>query len=302
MAHDHAHHDHAHSGERAVGLTLLLTGSFMVVEVIGALVSGSLALFADAGHMLTDTGALALAWLGFRLGRRDPDTERSFGYARFEVLAGLVNAITMVAVVAFIVVEAIDRLREPAPVLAGPMLGVAVIGLLVNVVAFRLLHGGADHVNVRGALVHVIGDLLGSVAAIVAAIVIMTTGWTPIDPLLSLLVALLVLRSALVLLRQTAHILLEGTPDEIDADDLGRELARRVAGVRDVHHVHVWSLTSGRNLATMHVRVHEGHGIHGILDEIKALLRERFGLEHTTVQICPEDCPDESDAGHDRTP
>lgn len=308
MAHDHSKdhaHDHgsghghgvhahgAHAGQRALALTLMLTGAFMVVEVVGALVSGSLALFADAGHMLTDTGALALAWLGFRLARRDADSERSFGYARFEVLAGLVNALTMLAVVAFIAVEAIERLREPSPVLPGPMLGVAIVGLVVNLVAFRLLHGESDHVNVRGALVHVLGDLLGSVAAIVAALVIMATGWTPIDPLLSLLVAALVLRSAASLLRQTAHILLEGTPEGIDADDLGRELAQRVEGVRDVHHVHVWSLTSGRNLATMHVRVEEGHGVHGIIDAIKSLLRERFGLEHTTVQICPEHCPDD---------
>lgn len=287
--HDHAH---GHSGQKALARTLFLTGAFMIVEVIGGLMSGSLALLADAGHMLTDTGALALAWLGFQLGRRDPDARRSFGYARFEVLAGLVNALTMIAVVIFIVIEAIERLGDPQPVLAGPMLGVAVAGLAVNIIAFRLLHGGADHVNIRGALVHVLGDLLGSVAAIIAALVILAGGWTGIDPLLSMLVGALVLRSALSLLRQTAHILLEGAPEEIDAESLGSELARRVRGVRDVHHVHVWSLSSGRNLATMHVRVEDDHEEADTLRAIKALLRERFGLEHTTVQICPEPCPD----------
>lgn len=292
MAHGHDH-GHAHGGQKALARTLLLTGGFMIVEVVGGLVSGSLALLADAGHMLTDTGALALAWLGFELGRRDADARRSFGYARFEVLAGLVNALTMIAVVVFIVLEAVERLGNPQPVLAGPMLAVAVVGLLVNVIAFRLLHGDADHVNVRGALIHVMGDLLGSVAAIIAAVVILAGGWTGIDPLLSMLVAALVLRSALALLRQTAHILLEGTPEEIDAESLGGELARRVRGVRDVHHVHIWSLSSGRNLATMHVRVNEDHEEAGTLRAIKALLRERFGLEHTTVQICPEPCPDE---------
>lgn len=311
MAHDHSHdhshaHGSAHSGQRALGLTLLLTGGFMFVEVAGALFSGSLALLADAGHMLTDTAALALAWLGFQLGRREADARRSFGYARFEVLAGLVNAVTMVGIVAVIVFEAIERIGDPQPVLAGPMLAVAVVGLIVNLLAFRLLHGDSDHVNVRGALVHVMGDLLGSVAAIIAAAVILAGGPTTIDPILSLLVAALVLRSALGLLRQTAHILLEGTPEGIDAGALGTELARRVDGVRDVHHVHVWSLSSGRNVATMHVRMNEGINIAAVMHELKALLRERFDLDHTTVQICPERCPDEhgpcEDAPHEDPP
>ena len=303
--HDHsrdpAHrpsHGHGHGpaadGERAVRTTLLLTGSFMIVEVIGALVSGSLALLADAGHMLTDTGALALAWLGFRVGRRQADRERSFGYARFEVLAGLVNAIVLIGLVVLIAVEALERLREPAPVLGVPMLVVAAIGLVVNVLAFRLLHGGRDHVNVRGALAHVLGDLLGSVAAVIAAVVILTTGWTPIDPLLSLLVAGLVLRSAVGLLRQTSHILLEGTPLEVDAAQLGAALGRRIDGVRDVHHVHVWSLTSGRNLATLHARVEDDVDVDAVVAELKAVLRDEWGLAHTTVQICPERCLDEA--------
>jgi cobalt-zinc-cadmium efflux system protein len=240
-----------------------------------------------------DTAALALAWLGFQLGRRDADARRSFGYARFEVLAGLVNAVTMIGIVALIVYEAVERIGSPQTVLAGPMLAVAVVGLGVNLVAFRLLHGSSDNVNVRGALVHVIGDLLGSAAAIVAALVILAGGPSTIDPLLSLLVAALVLRSALLLLRQTAHILLEGTPEGIDAETLGRELALRVDGVRDVHHVHVWSLSSGRDVATMHVRIREGLQLAPVLGAVKALLRDRFGLAHTTVQICPEHCPDD---------
>jgi cobalt-zinc-cadmium efflux system protein len=302
--HDHSHeHDHHHGhhglaadGERAVRTTLLLTGSFMVVEVVGALVSGSLALLADAGHMLTDTAALGLAWLGFRVGRRQADPERSFGYARFEVLAGLVNAIVLIGLVALIAVEALERLREPAPVLGVPMLVVATIGLVVNVLAFRLLHVGRDHVNVQGALAHVLGDLLGSVAAVIAAVVILTTGWTPIDPLLSLLVAGLVLRSAVGLLRRTSHILLEGTPLEVDAAELEAALARRIDGVRDVHHVHVWSLTSGRNLATLHARVEDDVDVDAVVAELKAVLRDEWGLTHTTVQICPERCLDEAGA------
>jgi cobalt-zinc-cadmium efflux system protein len=300
--HAHHHHDHeaghaqgamlSHDGERAVRATLLLTGSFMVVEVLGALASGSLALMADAGHMLTDTGALALAWIGFRIGRRDADGARSFGYARFEVLAGMVNALLLIGVVVLIAVEAIARLQAPQPVLAGPMLVIAILGLAVNLVAFRLLHGGRGHVNVQGALVHVLGDLLGSVAAVIAACVILATGWMQIDPILSLLVAALVLRSAYALLRQTAHILLEGTPVEVDADALEAEIARHIDGVRDVHHLHVWSLTSGRNLATMHVRLDEGVDIDAVVARIKEVLRADWGLAHTTVQICPERCLD----------
>lgn len=289
MSHGH----HAHGGQRALGWTLALVFGFMAVEVVGALISGSLALLADAAHTLTDSGALALAWLGFHFARRSADTARSFGYARFEVLASGINGLAMVAVVTFIAIEAVSRIRSPQPVLPEPMIVVGLLGAVVNLVAFRILHSSAEHINVRGAMLHVLGDLLGSIATVVAGIVIVLSGWTTIDPLLSLLVAALVLRSALGLLRQATHILLEGTPDEIDAATLTEVLSERVPGVRDVHHVHVWSLTSGRHLATMHVRIEEGTDLGRVLTEIKTLLHDRFGLAHTTVQVCPEDCLDE---------
>lgn len=305
MAHahheDHGAHDHGHAGQQAVGRAALLTGTFMVVEVLGGLYSGSLALLADAGHMLTDTGALTLAWLAFVIARRRADGRRSFGYARFEVLAGMVNALVLLLVVAIIGIEALERMAAPREVLPGPMLAVAALGLVVNLVAFRLLHGGSDghgdHVNVRGALLHVLGDLLGSVAAIVAAIVIMTTGWLLVDPLLSLLVAALIFTSALRLLRDTAHILLEGTPREIDAEQVKAELVAAVPGVRDVHHVHVWSLTSGRHVATLHLRLDADASHPGVLARTKARLAEAFGLDHSTIQVCGEVCPDESTQG-----
>lgn len=304
MAHRHPDHGHAHShgrghshgsgNERAVFWGFLLTFAFMLAEVAGGLISGSLALIADAGHMLTDAAALGLAWLGFRIARRGPDERRSFGYARFEVLAGLANAVTLLAVVAWIAYEAIERLQQPQPILAGPMVLVATLGLLVNIGVFAMLmRADREHINIKGALLHVAGDLLGSIAAIVAAGVIYWTGWTPIDPLLSLLVGALIIRSAWSLLRHSLHILLEGAPQEIDVGHLKRDLAATGSGVVDVHHVHIWSLSSGKTLATLHVALEPGADSHVALGDIKARLAERFGIAHATIQVEPAGiCPD----------
>ncbi|MEE4299358.1 MAG: cation diffusion facilitator family transporter [Pseudomonadales bacterium] len=298
MAHsDHGDHDPGHGGQQAVGRAALLTGAFMLVEVAGGLYSGSLALLADAGHMLTDTAALSLAWLAFVVARRRADGRRSFGYARFEVLAGMFNALVLLGVVVMIGLEALERLAAPRDVLPGPMLAVATLGLVVNLVAFRLLHADAEHVNVRGALLHVLGDLLGSVAAILAAVVILSTGWLFVDPLLSLLVAALILGSALRLLRETGHILLQGTPAEIDTDAVKAELLEAVPGIRDVHHVHIWSLTSGRHVTTLHLRLHEGASPASVLCGAKTRLAEVFGLDHSTIQVCGDVCPDEQRPG-----
>lgn len=312
MAHNHHHHGHSHDhghahghahgagNERAVFWGFLLTFGFMIVEVAGGLLSGSLALIADAGHMLTDAAALGLAWLGFRIARRAADDRRSFGYARFEVLAGLANAVTLLVVVAWIAYEAVQRLQAPQPVLAGPMFMVALLGLLVNIGVFAMLiRADREHINIRGALLHVTGDLLGSVAAIIAAGVIYATGWTPIDPLLSLLVGALILKSAWSLLRHSLHILLEGVPDSVDVNELRRDLATTAAGVIDVHHVHVWSLTSGRSLATLHVQLAPGADSHRALRETKVRLAERFGIAHATVQVeTAGQCPDAADHRH----
>jgi cobalt-zinc-cadmium efflux system protein len=284
MAHDH-HHDPA-DNERRVLLTLLLTGGFMVAEVIGGLMAGSLALLADAGHMLTDTVSLALAFVAFRVGRWPHDARRTFGYHRFQVLAAFVNGLTLVLIVGWIAIEAIRRMLEPVEVLGVLMLVVALLGLLVNVVAFAILHGGDRHnLNIRGATLHVLADLLGSVAAVVAALVITWTGWMPIDPLLSLLVAALILRSAWLLVRKSAHILLEGAPDWLDADELRAALTAAVPAVRDVHHVHVWMLTTERPLLTLHARVSPDADPQATLDAIHRALADRFGIEHATVQI-----------------
>jgi cobalt-zinc-cadmium efflux system protein len=289
--HSHtAHSNHAPSvgadNERKVLLSFWLIFSFMLVEVIGGLLSGSLALLADAGHMLTDAGALALAFLAFRLGRRPADARRTFGYQRFEVLAGLFNALTLLAIVIWIGIEAWQRFNTPQPVLAGPMLAVAVAGLLVNLVVFRILtRGDHSHVNIRGAVLHVVGDLLGSVAAIVAAIVIYVSGWTPIDPLLSLLVALLILRSAWRLLAHTLHILLEGAPGDVEPAQIQAHLLARVDGLVEVNHIHLWLISSGRRMATLHVRPTSDDDARAVTRAVERELHSAFGIDHATVAV-----------------
>jgi cobalt-zinc-cadmium efflux system protein len=273
---------------------MLLTGSFMLVEVAGGLISGSLALLADAGHMLTDTAALAMGWLGARLARRPADQLRSYGYHRTQVLAALLNGIGFIALVIWIVIEAWSRVREPVDILGGPMLAVAIAGLAINGIAFRMLHGEHQHdINVRAAALHVIGDLLGSVATIAAAVVILMTGWTPIDPLLSVFVALLITVNAVRVVNQSVHILLEGTPPDVDVNLIRHELIEEVSSVTDVHHVHVWSITPERPVLTMHVTVATLENYSATLHKIQACLAEHFGIEHATVQIEHEKCADD---------
>lgn len=265
----------------------------MLVEVVGGLLSGSLALLADAGHMLTDAASLALAWGASRAARRPADALRTYGYHRVQILAALINGLAFILLVGWIAYEALQRLMQPVEVLGGMMMVVAVIGLLVNIAAFFILHGGSHaDLNLRGAVVHVLGDLLGSVAAIVAAGVILLTGWMPIDPLLSLVVALLILRSAWYVVKQSAHILLEGTPDDVDVELLRSTISETIDGVKDVHHVHVWSLTPERPLLTMHVSVETEAACGPVLLQVKQLLRERFGISHSTVQVESAGCAD----------
>ena len=295
--HDHAvGHIHSHApaltadNQRTVLLALLLTALFMGVEVVGGMLSGSLALLADAGHMLTDVVALALAWAGFHFGRRASNARKTFGYVRLEVLAGFVNAMTLLLLVAWVGWEAIARLRTPAPVLAGPMLEVAVSGLVVNIAVFLILRrADTSHVNIKGAMLHVLGDLLGSVAAVLAAIAIHFTGWTPIDPILSLLILVLILRSAWSLLRNSIDILLEGTPANIDIARLREHLVARIEGLAQVEHVHVWSITSGLPSATLEAHVATGADPRGVTRAIKQELAETFGIGHSTVEIVWDD-------------
>jgi len=295
--HDDGHHHHAptvsRNNERAVFFGFLLTFGFMIAEVVGGLVSGSLALIADAGHMLTDAAALALAWAGFRFGRRGADSKRTFGYMRFEILAGFVNALALILLILWIAYEAVMRLIEPGPVLAGPMLIIAVLGLLVNIgVFFMLRQGDREHVNIKGAMLHVLGDLLGSVAAILAAIIIYFTDFTPVDPILSLLLSALILRSAWALLKNSLNILMEGTPSGLVLDEIRDDLCRKVAGVTAVNHLHVWSITSGQPLATMEVQIADEADAREVVSKVKQRLAADFGIGHSTIEIDFEGTPD----------
>ena len=298
-SHGHAHaggHSHTHgSNATRIFWALLLTAGFMIAEVVGGVLSGSLALLADAAHMLVDSVSLLFAWLAFKLSHRPADKARTYGYHRFPVLAAFTNGISLVFIVVWIFSEAVDRLLNPTEVLAGPMLAVAGLGLAVNVAAFAVLHGAdRTNLNVRGALLHVWADMLGSLAAIGAALVIMTTGWMPIDPILSVLVGLLVLRSAWFLVKDAAHVLLEGTPQQLDVRDIGRDLVSHVPVVEDVHHVHAWSLSQERSLLTLHARVTEGTHPDSAVAAIQERLADRFDIRHVTVQIELEGCSDET--------
>lgn len=298
----HDHHPEAHGVEkksrkdsRPLGLALILTGTFMLVEVVGGIVSGSLALLADAGHMLTDTMALALAFTAINVSLRPADAKRSYGYHRFQILAAFVNGISLLFITGWILVEAIQRLMTPVQVMGLPMMIVASCGLVVNIVVFLILsRGNRNNLNIRGALLHVAGDLLGSAAAIVAALVILQTGWTPIDPLLSVLVAVLILRSAWSLLKRSGHILLEGVPEWLDVQQMQHDLVASVPALSGVHHVHVWGLTPERLMLTMHVTLDESHGDSTtVIREIKTILRQTYGIEHSTVEIETGICADD---------
>ena len=286
--HGHGHHaGHDHSGvasDRRLRLALALTAGFMGLEVLAGLWTGSLALLADAGHMLTDGVSLGLALYAAATSRRGADERRSYGYGRARVLAAFVNGLSLLLIAAWIVIEAVQRLRDPPHILAGPMLAVAIAGLLVNVLAFLVLRGGGD-LNTRGALAHVVGDMLGSVAAITAAGVIMATGWTQADPLLSLAVALLIVRTGWKISRESAHILLEGTPDTFDATSIRDSLMDSVPGVCDVHHIHAWLIGSDEPHMTLHVQFAESVPADLAVAAVCSHLSTKFGIHHVTVQL-----------------
>jgi cobalt-zinc-cadmium efflux system protein len=290
--HDHAGHDHERNEQR-VGWAALLTGSFMLAEVAGGLFSGSLALLADAGHMLTDAASLGLAWLAFRIARRPADWQRTYGFHRFQVLAAYSNGLALFFIALAIGYEALHRLREPIQVLAGPMLVIAAIGLVINLAAVGVLHGAErDNLNVKGAMLHALSDLFGSVAAIAAALVILWTGWTPIDPLLSVLVGILILRSAWSLMRDSGHILLEAAPAHLDVRSLKEELVAAIPGIEDIHHVHAWSLTQDRPMVTLHARISDAGDGDRITGAIKGHLRVRYRVQHATIEIESDVCAD----------
>lgn len=288
--HQHGHDQHAaHAGDTRLKWALALTAGFMGVEVFAGWWSGSLALIADAGHMLTDAASLGLALYAAAASRRVADDRRTYGYGRARVLAAFVNGLSLLLIAAWIAVEAAQRLHSPVQVLAWPMLAVGCAGLAVNVAAYLILRGGGD-LNTRGAVAHVVGDLLGSVAAIAAAIVILTTGWTPADPLLSVAVAALIVRTGWRISRESAHVLLEGSPEGFDAERLTQSLVKNVAGVFDAHHIHAWSVAADSAFITLHVHAAETQLPDSIAAAVKGHLVKYFGYRHVTVQVEYKNC------------
>ncbi len=301
MTSDHGHsHTHAYRGR--LGLVLAITGIVLVVEVVGGLLSGSLALLADAGHMLTDATGLVLALIGANLGARAADARRTYGLQRAEVLAALSNALLLVAVAVWVLIQAVDRLQAPGEVETGLMLGVAVVGAVANIGGLLLLRRGqAESLNVRGAYLEVLADLLGSVAVIVAAVLIMLTGWTPFDAVASLVIFALIVPRAWTLLREVVDVLLEATPRGVDLDGI-REHMREVPGVVDVHDLHVWAITSGVPVLSAHVVVDQAcirEGRSGeVLDRLGECLGGHFDVEHCTFQLEPVGHQDHEPASH----
>lgn len=289
-------HEHAtnRSNLRRVMIALVLTGTFMLVEIAGGIISGSLALLADAGHMLTDTMALSLAAMAFHVSKRPPDGKLTFGYQRFQILAAFVNGLSLLLIVGWILFEAVRRFMNPRDILGETMLVVAAAGLVINLVSFAVLHtGDKENLNIRGAALHVAGDLLGSIAAIVAAIVIIYTDWTPIDPILSVAVAFLILKSAWSLVKRSAHILLEGAPEWLDVETMQQRIVASVPGVGEIHHVHIWGLTPQQLMLTMHMSLGEPVDSQSeVIRNVKAFLKKEYGIGHSTIEVEVDGCAD----------
>ncbi|CAN5624445.1 cation diffusion facilitator family transporter [soil metagenome] len=270
---------------RPLAITLCLTTAFMVAEVIGGLITGSRALIADAGHMLSDSASLALALFAFWLSDRPPTPDRSFGYKRAEILAALANGVALVAISIWIFIEAFRRFSDPPEILGGWMLAVAVIGLFVNGAGVLILsRSEGQSLNLQGAMRHVIADALGSVGAISAALIIILTGWRYADPIISVLIGVLVLASSWTLLRDSVSILLEASPPGIDPNEVGNTLVA-AEGVREVHDLHIWTITSGFPALAAHVLVGREENCHARRRDLEKILERDFGIEHTTLQV-----------------
>jgi cobalt-zinc-cadmium efflux system protein len=284
-SHGEGGHDHGQASRRALAIVFALISTFMVVEVIGGLLTGSLALLADAGHMLSDSASLGLAFFAAWLAGKPPTPNRSFGYKRAEILAALANGVTLVAISIWIFVEAYRRLQEPPEILGGWMLAVATLGLVVNLVgALILSRSEGESLNVEGALRHVLADVAGSVGAMVAAGIIILTGWRYADPLISVLIGVLVLGSSWKLLRDSVNILLEQAPRELDGNSVGNKMVG-VEGVEDVHDLHIWTITSGFPALSAHVLVGNDEDCHERRRELERAIYREFGIEHTTLQV-----------------
>lgn len=289
MAHDHGH-DHTHgANKKALIVSFAIITTYMVIEAIGGFLTNSLALLADAGHMLSDSVSLGIAILAFTLGERVANYSKTYGYKRFEILAAVLNGVTLVLIALYIFYEAFQRFANPPEVASGGMLIIAVIGLLVNVlVAWLLMRGGdtEENLNVRAAFLHVLGDLLGSVGAVAAALLIMFFGWGWADPLASVIVAVLVLFSGWRVTKDAVHILMEGTPKNMDLDDIIKTV-ENIAGVASIHDLHVWSITSGQNAMSCHAVVDGNLSVQDSQEILRTIEHEleHKGIGHVTIQM-----------------
>ena len=286
MGAGHSHGQVRAGHERKLWMALGLTGSFMIAEVIGAFVTGSLALLSDAAHMMTDALALAISLVAIQVGKRAADRKRTFGYARFEILAAAFNALLLFVVAFYILFEAWQRLSAPAQIQSTGMLVIAVLGLVVNLISMRLLaSASAESLNVKGAYLEVWSDMLGSIGVIVAALVIMYTGWGWVDSLVAAAIGFWVLPRTWTLLRESMNVLLQGVPDGIDIDQVEQSI-RAIDGVTEVHDLHLWALTSGKNVMSTHLVANLGRrSEQQILAEVTELMHERFDISHVTVQV-----------------
>ncbi|MHB9024182.1 MAG: cation diffusion facilitator family transporter [Armatimonadota bacterium] len=297
MAHCHPEHHARVSGQnrRRLFQVLLITAVYLVAEVVGGLLTGSLALLSDAGHMLTDVGALALALFAIWYTARPPTPQKTFGYYRLEILAALINGLVLLGISVLIIIEAIERLQSPPAVQGVGLLVIATGGLVVNIFGAWLLQSGHSHsLNVRAAYFHVLSDALGSLGAVVAGLLIIFFGWTIADPILAIGIAVLIIISVIALLREATDVLLEATPDHVDTDAI-RQALLALPGVTGVHDLHVWTITSGMYALSCHVVVHTGDFTVARLEEIRHLLHDQCEILHQTVQMETDEMAAEED-------
>lgn len=299
-AHDHSHghehgHNHAHhhgppASQSKLLWALLFTGGCMLIEAVGGILAHSLALLADSAHMLTDGASLALSYAAMRVAQRPATSQLSYGHHRWQVLAAFVNGLALIVLAVWILAAAAGRLMAGGQVQGRMVAFIALIGLIANLGAFLVLSRGESNLNVRGAIAHVVGDMLGSGAALVAGLVILWTAWTPIDPLLSVLVAALMIRSGAAVARESAHILLEGTPRGLDQDLVEKTLRARIPELDGIHHMHSWSLTDERPILTLHATIRHGSNSDQCIRDITRELRRSFNVGHATIQIEFDSC------------
>ena len=296
MSHDHHHHHHGHhhhfdtqreGNKKGLLIALIITAGIMVLEFVGGLFTNSLALLSDSGHMLSDTSSLALSLVAIWFANRAASAKKTYGYYRFEILAALFNGVALFVIAGFIIYEAYQRVLEPQSVASGSMMLIATVGLLANLIsAWSLMRQGdvKGNVNLRSAYLHVLGDALGSIGAIVAGLLMMLFGWYIADPIISVVVSVLILKSAWGVLAHSVHILMEGSPEGVDHSEI-KNLLENIEGVKDVHDLHIWTITSGLDSLSCHMRVEDEKDSQQILQKAIDLVHDHCGIEHTTIQI-----------------